>query len=326
MHPTPSPFRKRNRRLSGGESGAAPEEGRVGRVPEGKLLEARPLHPGVGSPGDGVPVSDLPATSPRGFGSPVLERNGAGMPASRALHGLPGQPAPRPPAPTYLKETERKVLLLRRPSGLGARGSPTESRRPAQPPRANDKLLVGVFRVQVVGPLPRGPGSRRQRPPAARRAARPHSASGGRAPRRPRRREAASRGAGRTTERGAGPAGAPPPHRPPEAGGLIRPQASPPGPARPAGRLPPPGRPLPAPPLRAARRRPLRPSPELAERRVGGGWVWGSAAVPTRFSAFPSGGLCPRPLWSGGLLIYTPLSTPFLFPLPYPSQQVRAKI
>ena len=64
-------------------------------------------------------------------------------------HVLPGKPAPRLPAPSYLKETERKVLLLRRPSGRGAWGSPTESRRPAQPPGANEKLLVGVFPVQA---------------------------------------------------------------------------------------------------------------------------------------------------------------------------------
>lgn len=216
------------------------------------------------------------------------------------------------------------MLLLRRPSGRGARGSPTESRRPAQPPRANEELLVGVFPVQVVGPLPRVQGSQRQRPPAARRAARPHSASGGRAPRRPRRREAASRGAGRTMERGAGPAGAPrprrqrPPRRPPEAGGLIHPPASPPGPTRSAGLLPPPRRPPPEPPLRAARRRPLRPSPELAERRVGGGWVWGSAAVPTRFSSFPSGRLCPRPLWSGCLPYLHPTLHTLSLPAPPP--------
>lgn len=99
MHPTPSPFPKRNKRLSGGESGAASQEARVGRVPEGKLLEARPLDPGVGSPGDGVPVSDLPATSPRGFGSPVQERNGAEMPASRALARPSRQTRPSPSRP-----------------------------------------------------------------------------------------------------------------------------------------------------------------------------------------------------------------------------------
>ena len=158
-----------------------------------------------------VTVSPFPTSQPPLPGASALQsRSGTERRClPRGLsHVLPGKPAPRLPAPSYLKETERKVLLLRRPSGRGAWGSPTESRRPAQPPGANEKLLVGVFPVQVVGPLPRVPGSHRQRPPAAR-AARPHSASGGRAPRRPRRREAASRGAGRTMERGAGPAGAP---------------------------------------------------------------------------------------------------------------------
>lgn len=236
------------------------------------------------------------------------------MPASRALPVLPCKPAPRPPAPSYLKETERKVLLLRRPSGRGARGSPTESRRPAQPPRASEKLLVGVFRVQVVGP------------PAARRAARPHSASGGRAPRRPRRPEAASRGAGRTVERGAGPAGAPRPRRqrlprrPPEAGGLIRPQASPPSRRRgPQVSFRPPGghgRSRPSAPLAAG-------LCARARSAQSGGWAAGGSGearlCQPGSARFLQGASVPALSGAAVRLVYTPLHTlslPATPPLP----------
>lgn len=138
------------------------------------------------------------------------------MPALQGQHALPGKSAPCPPASKYLNETERKVVLLWCPSGRGAPGSRTESRHPAEPPFSSEKLLVGVFRVQVAGPLPVALGSRRQPPPAAHRATRPHCASCcGLAPRQPRRPESPSRGAGRTMELGAGPADAPRPSREP---------------------------------------------------------------------------------------------------------------
>lgn len=83
-----------------------------------------------------------------------------------------------------------------------------------EPPFSDDeKLLVGVFRVQVVAPLFWALRSGTQPPPAAGRAPRLHSAICGFARRQPPRPESPSRRAGRTMEIGAGPVGAARPRR-----------------------------------------------------------------------------------------------------------------
>lgn len=100
------------------------------------------------------------------------------------------------------------MVLLWFQKGRGSLGSRTESWWPAEPPFSDEKLLVGVFRVQVVGPLLWALRSGRQPPPAAGRAPRLHSVIRGFARRQPPRPESPSRRAGQTMELGAGPAGA----------------------------------------------------------------------------------------------------------------------
>jgi hypothetical protein len=120
--------------------------------------------------------------------------------------------SPPPPnsalVPKYLKETKRKVVLIWFPSGWGSPGNWTESWWPAELPFSDEKLLVGVFWVQVVGPPLWALRSRRQPPPAASRAPRLHCVICGFAHRHPPRPESPSRRAGQTMELGAGPAGA----------------------------------------------------------------------------------------------------------------------
>lgn len=99
--------------------------------------------------------------------------------------------------------------LLGSPCGRGSSCSRTESLWPAEPPSSKEKLLVGVFGVQVVEPLLWVLRSGKQSPPAARRAPRLHAAAiCGLSHSHPPRPESPSRGAGRTMELGAGPAGA----------------------------------------------------------------------------------------------------------------------
>lgn len=108
--------------------------------------------------------------------------------------------------------------LLGSPSGRGFPCSQTESLRPAEPPFSKEKLLVGVFGVQVVEPLLWVLRSGRKSPPAARCAPRLHAAAiCGLSHSHPPRPESPSRGAGRTMELRAGPAGAARPRRRPSA-------------------------------------------------------------------------------------------------------------
>lgn len=169
------------------------------------------------------PVSQLPL--PKGskkkkkkITSTLLLRNRVGG-GVRGQHALPSKPSTFAPAPRYLNETETKVVLLWFPRGRGSPDSWTGSWHPVEPPISNEKLLVGVFRVQAVGRLLRELRSRRRSPPAAGRAPCLHSASGGLARRQPRRPESPSRGAGQTMELGAGPAGASRPRRKPTVAG-----------------------------------------------------------------------------------------------------------
>lgn len=162
--------------------------------------------PWAASPGRRCPGSRLPAAFPRGFTSTLRTRNGGGVPACRVSAPFPAQhPLSLPPPGTF--ETEMKVVQPRCPRGRASPGRRTRSPHPAEPPFSNGKLLVGVLRVPAVGPLALALGSRRQPPRAAGHAPRPHSARGWLAPRQPGRRESPSRGAGRTMELGAGPAG-----------------------------------------------------------------------------------------------------------------------
>lgn len=134
------------------------------------------------------------------------------MPACTAL---PYSPSSSPD--TLRRQGEKWICLGLRVDEVFP-GSPTESLRPAEPPFSKEKLLVGVFGVQVVEPLPWVPRSGRKSPPAARGAPRLHAAEiCGLSQSHPPRPESPSRGAGRTMELGAGPAGAARPRRRPSA-------------------------------------------------------------------------------------------------------------
>lgn len=132
----------------------------MGWVPAGKRLEARPLHPGVGSPDDGVPVSDLPATSP----SPGAERSGDACLAGSCTPFPANPPLALPPLVT-LRKPRRKCCCsgVRADEGLGAaRLSPDA--QPSRPAPTRNYLLA-FSRCRWLG---RCPGCRARRDSARR--------------------------------------------------------------------------------------------------------------------------------------------------------------
>lgn len=209
------------------------------------------------------------------------------------------------------------MLSVRADEGLGS--CPTESRRPAQPPRFDEELLTAF------------PGAggwaaarvERETAPADHAAAPPSFRERRARPAREPRRQAASRGAGRTMERGAGPAGTPRPagsgrraapsrgpnHRRPSARPARRgPQVS----FRPGGRRtalasPPPAS-APGPQARGAR----------GGRRVNETLLYQPGSAP-----FLQGDSVPALSGAAVCLIYAPHAFSSRSPT---SQQVRAKI
>lgn len=128
---------------------------------------------------------------------------GGGMPACTAL------PFPPSSSPDTLRRPREKWLCLglRVDEILPAAGR-SLCGQPRRPPQRRNYLLA-FFRVQVVEPLPWVLRSGRQSPPAAPRAPRLHAAAiCGLSHSHPPRPESPSRGAGRSMELGAGPAGA----------------------------------------------------------------------------------------------------------------------
>lgn len=81
---------------------------------------------------------------------------------------LPGTP-PFASQPGYLSDTDRKVAPLGFARGRASPGGRAESRPPAAPPRAAEKLLVGVSGLRPSGRASgrRGRGHSPWRPPAA---------------------------------------------------------------------------------------------------------------------------------------------------------------
>lgn len=299
----------------------------MGWVPEGKLLEARPLHPGVGSPDDGVPVSDLPATSP----SPGAERSGDACLAGSCTPFPANPPLALPPLVT-LRKPRRKCCCsgVRADEGLGAaRLSPDA--QPSRPAPTRNYLLA-FSRCRWLGRCP-GCRARRdsaRRPRAAPPALIPRAAGAPRADLGAERQHRAGLGgpwsAGRAPPARRDPAGSGRRAAPPECGGLKPPPASPPGPTRTAGLLPP--------PRRSRRSRPSAPPAAGLRARApsprSGGWAAGGSGEALLYqpgsAPFLQGDSVPALSGAAVCLIYTPLSTRFLFPLPHPSQQVRAKI
>lgn len=211
----PSPFPRKTNPLGGGGWGICFLGGaRLGGkaawrhtpwVPDVEVSLAVSLFPATQPP--------LPRASSLHFYCGKAEQGGC-LPAGSTSPFQEMPPFTTPtPISRYLKETERKVVLLWFPSGRGSLGSRTESWRPAEPPFSDEKLLVGVFRIQVIEPLLWALGWGTKPPPAASRAPRLHSVICGFASRQPPRPESPSRRVGQTMELWAGPAGTARPHR-----------------------------------------------------------------------------------------------------------------